>query len=178
MRIIPLLAATLCSSCANLDLPPGCDDVLVARDDEADCESGDRCDFVQDNPQFVARWYLSIGGARQDAGGDDIPYSAAQMAERRNCVADYLDNRGITLIDRGSETLPYVTAEGIAANFDAVLDFEPIDAYQLACSGEVCEHCESLDEDACAADPFCMPVEPTPGAFGCEQQPSSPPEAG
>jgi hypothetical protein len=149
------LALLLLPACGDLDLPPGCQDVLTARSDEVRCTSETRCEQVQADPGFVARWYLHIDEYRQNTAGDDIPYSASAMADRRNCVADYLDNRGITLIDRGSESSPFVIAEGIAANFDAVLEFSPVEAYSLYCSGEVCEHCEQLAEAECSSDAFC-----------------------
>ncbi len=148
----PALAALLAATGCNLDLPPGCADVLVARDEPAECETPDRCDQVLDEDRYVARWTLQI-----EAEGDD-----ETVRDRLRCVADYLDNRGVTLVDRGSLESPQVVAEGIERNFRAVLDFAPITSYALSCSGDSCEHCPELDAIICSTDAFCEVLDEPP----------------
>ena len=45
--LLPLALLALAGGCRDLDLPPGCEDILVPRSDEPNCVSGDRCEQVQ-----------------------------------------------------------------------------------------------------------------------------------
>lgn len=160
VRVLMALAA-LGSTACNLDLPPGCADILVARSDEAQCLSGARCEQVYDDLTYVARWHLMLADT-EPSGSGEVIYTVDELDERRRCVAEYLDNRGVVLVDRGESGSRVIVAEGIEKNFRAVLDFEPIESFELSCSGEVCEYCYELELIDCDRDAFCSTLDAQP----------------
>ncbi len=85
-------------------------------------------------------------------GGDEVPLSAAELAERRACVVSWADERGLEANIAGEDVAVIGTWQQLAPLLSSALFV----GYSLECTDE-CEYCRELNEQDCGSDDFCGP---------------------
>jgi len=159
-RIWAILSFAIACGGGTAQVPSGCEDVVVPREQLPQCDSA-TCEQAQREAQRTVRWDLSL--QHDEAINEDqfASRSADVLEHQLDCVLRQLQSLGLEPERQHGAGPPEFDAISIDASFgqiESVLRTAAVNGAEASCVEADCQRCETFTESQCLADTFCRPV--------------------
>ena len=129
-------------ACATSSEAPKCI-TLQSQCDQAAQESS--------NVDFI--YSLQLPGQRQELSLD-----ADTIRVNWNCLIDALERSDVNVLDKDDDDMARVLVRASFERLEPALSLAAVTNFNVECEESQCGYCWNLDEDACAKDAFCYPL--------------------
>lgn len=142
------------ASAELIDVPPGCEDVLVWRSEPPQC-SQTNCDQISVEATRAFRWLLILTRYYFDSDGQEFELNADALTHHSACVEQQLASLGVSsAVPQAGDLL----VDASYAQIRSALHTTAVHSIEVSCTEPSCLDCQALSEAKCRVDPVCTPV--------------------